>query len=98
MIHPESARPNGLARVLDPPRAGARFPGARRLEEMKIEIAPTWEGRAYAAEKALEHLRIARDYARRAGSKRTLARIRLALTSAGGALRHAQLGEWRRRG
>ena len=40
---------------------------------------------------AIEHLRAARDHLRAAGSTKTLRRVRLALTSAGGALRHAEL-------
>lgn len=44
---------------------------------------------ADAAAATIAALRIARDHARKAGSPKTLARIRLALTSAEGAQRHA---------
>jgi hypothetical protein len=37
----------------------------------------------------LEHLRLARECFKKAGSVRTLARVRMALTSARGAARHA---------
>ncbi len=40
---------------------------------------------------AIIHLREARDLLKQAGAKKTTARVRLALTSAGGALRHAEL-------
>ena len=40
---------------------------------------------------AIAHLRIARDLLKEAGAPRTTERVRLALTSAGGALRHAEL-------
>jgi hypothetical protein len=39
---------------------------------------------------ALHNLRIARDRAKSAGAKQTLAKIRLAITSCGGAIRHAE--------
>lgn len=44
---------------------------------------------ADAAAATIAALRIARDHARKAGSPKTLAQIRLALTSAEGAQRHA---------
>ena len=37
------------------------------------------------------YLRLARDSFKEAGAKKTTARVRLAITSAGGALRHAEL-------
>ncbi len=37
------------------------------------------------------YLRLAREAFREAGAKKTTAKVRLALTSAGGALRHAEL-------
>jgi hypothetical protein len=39
---------------------------------------------------AQAHLQVARDYAKGAGAPKTLARIKLALTSIGGAIRHAE--------
>jgi len=44
---------------------------------------------------AIFHLRRARDLLKRAGAKRTVARVRLAITSAGGAERHARLAPFR---
>lgn len=38
---------------------------------------------------AIVHLKIARDLLKIAGAKRTVERVKLALTSAGGAMRHA---------
>ena len=40
---------------------------------------------------AIDHLRAARDLLKSAGAPRTVHRVRLALSSAGGALRHAEL-------
>lgn len=39
---------------------------------------------------ALDALRVARDHLKAAGATQTLARVRLAITSCGGAVRHAQ--------
>lgn len=44
---------------------------------------------------AIEHLRKARELLKQAGAKRATERVRLALTSAGGALRHAELAPFR---
>ena len=52
-------------------------------------LRPATQAEADAAAATIAALRIARDHARKAGSPRTLARIRLALTSAEGAQRHA---------
>ena len=52
-------------------------------------LRPATQADADAAAATIAALRIARDHARKAGSPRTLARIRLALTSAEGAQRHA---------
>ena len=52
-------------------------------------LRPATQAKADAAAATIAALRIARDHARKAGSPRTLARIRLALTSAEGAQRHA---------
>ncbi|MEP3145496.1 hypothetical protein [Qipengyuania citrea] len=51
-------------------------------------IRPATLEQTDAAAGVLEHLRIARQLARKAGSPRTLARIRSALKSAEGAHRH----------
>jgi hypothetical protein len=40
---------------------------------------------------AQDHLRKARDLLKQAGAKKSVARVRLALTSVGGAARHAML-------
>lgn len=45
--------------------------------------------------RALELLREARDLLRRAGARRSVARVRLAITTTQGALRHAE--HWRYR-
>ncbi len=47
--------------------------------------------RAESVRLGIIYLRLARDAFKDAGAKRTTARVRLALTSAGGALRHAEL-------
>ncbi len=44
---------------------------------------------------AINHLRIARELLKEAGAPKTTRRVRLALTSAGGALRHAELAPYR---
>ncbi len=46
-------------------------------------------------ELAIGHLRIARDRLREAGAPRAITRVRLALTSAEGALRHAKTRQFR---
>lgn len=50
---------------------------------------------AEAVRQAITHLRAARDLLKAAGARRTLARVRLAITSAGGAERHAKLAPYR---
>ena len=40
---------------------------------------------------AIDHLRSARDLLKSAGAPKTVHRVRLAISSAGGALRHAEL-------
>lgn len=44
---------------------------------------------------AIAHLKAARECLKLAGAPKTLARVRLALTSAGGAARHARLAPYR---
>lgn len=51
---------------------------------------PTYRERTYVLRMAQDHLRLARDEAVYAGAQRTAAKIRLALTSIGGAIRHAE--------
>lgn len=46
---------------------------------------------------AIDNLRVARELLRAAGAVRTVQRVRLALTSAEGALRHAQGMKYRER-
>ncbi len=44
---------------------------------------------------AIEHLRKARELLKEAGAPKATTKVRLALTSAGGALRHAHNGAFR---
>lgn len=44
---------------------------------------------------AIEHLRTARELLKQAGARKATAKVRLALTSAGGALRHAETAGFR---
>jgi hypothetical protein len=57
---------------------------------MALAFRPADESQVSAAELAVVRLREARDLLVHAGSPRAVARVRLALTSAEGAVRHAK--------
>jgi hypothetical protein len=70
----------------------------REVESIELIDAAEVEDRRSNAVKvsaAIYHLRQARDLLKAAGAKRTVDRVRLALTSAGGAERHAKLQPYR---
>lgn len=65
------------------------FTGWRERAKRVLKAGEPKTPRA-AAERALVKLRAARDLMKAASAPRTVSRIRLAITSAGGAIRHAQ--------
>lgn len=57
---------------------------------MSRKLRPIPPDARYKVEAAIGHLRAARDLLKDAGAARTVDRVRLAITSAGGAQRHVQ--------
>jgi hypothetical protein len=55
-----------------------------------VTMRPATSTDVFCIEWATEHLRVARDLLKKANAPKTLARVRLALSSAKGARRHVQ--------